>query len=343
MIKVELKSGTYSNKLTEFSENGKSFIHKETSSNSQDLIREINYLLNLPTDIKEYFPEVVKSNVSKLPVYYDMPLYGYTSLRSNLINNILDAEQTLQIIEKIAEFTFHKLYMINKSNVDTGFLDRLHFNRIHGRLTTIYKKSNIFNRIVKPNAISVNGEVIPNILVNLNKLSEDIRFRKFMNPKHTCMIHGDFHFDNIIVNPESDKFILLDPRGELSSYDWTYDYGKLWSSFNGMYDLIHEKLFDLETDLEKEIPEFIFNFKEHGSVSNYDEIKVKISGRIDPFIHEYGDFRDWLLRVKFVEAFHFCALAPFHLENDGKEKRALAKYITGAKLLHTSLREYLDT
>ena len=343
MIKVELKSGTYSNRLTEFNENGRRFIHKETSSNSEDLIKEIEYLLNLPADIKEFFPEVIKSNVSKLPVFYDMPFYKYTSLRSNLINNVLDGGQTLQIIEKIAKFTFHKLYTKNISNVDVNFLNRLHFNRIYGRLNTIHKKSKIFNRIVTAKAISVNGEIIPNILVNLSSLNEDKNFGKFMNPKYTSMIHGDFHFDNILVNPDNGEFILLDPRGESSSYDWTYDYGKLWSSFNGRYDLIHEKLFDLETNLKKEIPEFIFNFKEHSSVSDYDEIKEKISDLIEPFIYEYGDFRDWLLRVKFVEAFHFCALAPFHLENDGKEKRALAKYITGAKLLRESLREYLDT
>lgn len=343
MIKVEFKSGTYSNRLTEFRENGKSFIHKETSSNSEDLIKEIEYLLNLPADIKEFFPKVIKSNVSKLPVFYDMPLYRYTSLRSNLIHNIIDADQTLEIIEKIAEFTFHKLYTINVSDVDADFLDRLHFNRIYERLTTIYKKSKIFNRIVTADAISVNGEIIPNILVSLSSIAEDISFRKFMNPKYTSMIHGDFHFDNIIVNPDNGGFILLDPRGESRSYDWTYDYGKLWSSFNGRYDLIHEKLFDLETDLKKEIPEFIFNFKEHSSVSDYDEIRAKILGLIDPFIYEYGDYRDWLLRVKFVEAFHFCALAPFHLENDGEEKRALAKYITGARLLHESLREYFDS
>lgn len=343
MIKIELKSGTYSNTLTEFRKNGKSFIRKETSLSSKDLIKEIEYLLNLPTDIKEYFPEVIKSNVSKLPVFYDMPFYRYTSLRSNLINNILDAEQTLQIIEKIAKFTFHKLYTKNKSNADEDILDRLHFNRIYKRLTTIHKKSKIFNRIVKADAISVNGEIIPNILVNLSVLTQNKNFRKFMNPNYTSMIHGDFHFDNIIVNSDSSGFILLDPRGELRSYDWTYDYGKLWSSFNGRYDLIHENLFDIETDLNNEIPKFVFNFKEHKSILDYDDIKRKIAGIVEPFIHEYGDFRDWLLRVKFVEAFHFCALAPFHLENDGKEKRAMAKYITGAKLLHASIREYLDT
>ena len=60
-----------------------------------------------------------------------------------------------------------------------------------------------------------------------------------MVPKSLYQIHGDLHFQNILVGDSSKNFILADPRGDKEGSDIFYDMGKLWHSFNGKYDLIH--------------------------------------------------------------------------------------------------------
>lgn len=60
-------------------------------------------------------------------------------------------------------------------------------------------------------------------------------------PQELVMIHGDFHFQNILISDDYSDFVIADPRGELAGSDIFYDFGKLWHSFDGKYDLIHTK------------------------------------------------------------------------------------------------------
>ena len=100
---------------------------------------------------------------------------------------------------------------------------------------------------------ALNGK--QDFIVERSKLTNE------MAPKALRMIHGDLHFQNILIDfGNKRKFVLADPRGELGGSDIYYDLGKLWHSCNALYDFIHTDMFDISVKRDT-IDYSIFNEK----------------------------------------------------------------------------------
>src|SRR3989338_2683985 len=149
------------------------------------------------------------------------------------------------------------------------------------------------------------------------------------------MIHGDFHFDNFLIDTKnSDNFILIDPRREKRGYDYTYDLGKLWHSFHGLYDFIHEGKFKLDYTIdEKKFFVSSFGPEIHQAMDTYKYIYQHRQILIDMVTQLLGE-KNAEEQILFSEAVHFCSLAPLHLLNDGIEKGPICRYLTGVKLIN---------
>lgn len=182
------------------------------------------------------------------------------------------------------------------------------------------------------------------------------------------LIHGDLHFDNILIDPFDlnnpiDK--LIDPGDFYSEGgDIAYDLGKLMHSFNGLYDFIHEGLYDVsyEIDDKKLIYTININANEYifrrpfstggsgaevvgysplygGEIVNYLYIRAKNESIIKKVFSDFGNksIEKLIKRAKFNEALHFLTMAPFHMTVD--PKRTLAIYVTGLILMDLWLHE----
>ena len=87
---------------------------------------------------------------------------------------------------------------------------------------------------------------IHKILLFLDKFLQD-QNRKLLPKKTTSLIHGDPHFENILVkNIHPTKITLLDPHGFING-PVNYGLGKLLHSIDG-YDLVHSGRFLLERE-----------------------------------------------------------------------------------------------
>ena len=73
---------------------------------------------------------------------------------------------------------------------------------------------------------------------------------KWLSSGEPVRFHGDFHFDNILVNTDRNSFIFLDWRqefgGSLEVGDLYYDLGKLMHGLIVSHDLIHRNEFKVE-------------------------------------------------------------------------------------------------
>lgn len=183
------------------------------------------------------------------------------------------------------------------------------------------------------------------------------------SPDDIRLIHGDLHFDNILV----DAFDLSHPIDRLidpgdffqKGGDVSYDLGKLMHSFNGLYDFIHEGLYKLYWDelMSGNNKVLKCNFHiiadEHifkkpigsgGSGANVDRFSPLYGGEIVNYLYikEQNDrivkeiFTGFncdklIQRARFNEAMHFLTMAPFHIKED--PKRTLAIVITGMILM----------
>ncbi len=203
--------------------------------------------------------------------------------------------------------------------------------------------------------------------VILQELSEDATFLNRMAPPWLSRIHGDLHFNNIMVDDRlarAVRFRWIDPKGimtwgRLGYHDPAYDFGKLFQSTSGYYDLIHVGY--LRASLNKPgFPRLVekteVEFKLPGGMS-HAKLTTRLQYRYQPWtkevfkrtatfiesvIRERKDYvekdPDWRLRARFYEAAHMLAATPIHLRTD--VDRAMAVFVRGVELLNEFYDRY---
>jgi len=91
----------------------------------------------------------------------------------------------------------------------------------------------------------LNGQLYWNAPAMIAYMQASPDFNQLIALKHvSSYVHGDLHFENILIDPKAQKFKLVDPRG-YRYCDVYYDFGKLSHSLNGKYDFLHEDKFEL--------------------------------------------------------------------------------------------------
>lgn len=315
----------------------KKIIRKETKGvGKQKLIDEINWLKKLPPDIGRHFPQIKDYGISEEIVYLEQPFYELPSLRDLLFNQAIDSKKALEILDKILHFMFEKVYPRETKQPPEDYLDEFHFHRIWYRLNKTERDAPIFKEIINAKKIVLNGETRINIPLLVSYLENNRNAINQLTPDFVSkFIHSDLHFENILVNLDNEDFILVDPRG-YKECDYYYDLGKLYHCVNGMYDFIHENRFSLDWGLETDRIIATIEIPDSRIVRKYRKIK---SGILELF-KKYSHNSDYMKRIRFNEAMHFCSLMPFHLKYDNKEEKAIAFYLTGVKLLNDFVSDY---
>lgn len=321
-------------------------VRKRASNGKKKLIDEINWLLSLPEKIKIHFPEVLVSYKNNSIAYYEMPFYDIPTLRQAIFNKIIDEKTVCKILDKIFDFMYVNLYSKKIQDVPLDFVKKIHFNRFKERINQTRKKAKIFNKILQKKYIIWGKERYLNALFLINDFESNKQLINLLSPLWMSQIHGDLHFDNILIDVDKNKvlsnFVLIDPRGWLQGSDYAYDLGKLWHSIHGLYDFIHKG-------------DFYFNMKE---ISD-DEIKITLKYKNISVLKVYRYILEnfpkvldekyklskadpnWKLRTLFNEAIHFLSLPDFHLSFDGKEEKAISLYMTGVKILNELWKDYI--
>ena len=302
-------------------------VRKEADYGKDKLIDEIKWINKLPSDIKGHFATIKNYDLKSNPVYYEMEFYGLPSIRKLIMEGYIDHKVALKILKKILDFMFSKVYTKKVKNAYCRYPAKVHLNKIKYRLNETMNKSDIFKNII-PKDYIINGIKIPNIFDMIDEIENDDRLLGKLQPENITMVHGDLHFDNILVKLSEDfeleNFILLDPRGK-DVYNYTYDLGKLYHSFYGYYDFFHNKMYDLNFKIKNKV-----NYKINDCKA-LEEFKLIEKGFEDLIKKQPILDKHWKLRTMFANACHFCSMIPFHL-ND--ERTATAIYFRGLELLN---------
>ena len=257
-------------------------------------------------------------------------------------DSALNAQKALEILKNLMDFMFSKLYSKVLGKGDATWVYKLHIQRIERRLLTTIEKSSLFNDIINARKVNLNGETYENISALIREIKTRPKLIEMLAPPIISMIHGDLHFQNLLVDLNQKtkyNFILTDPRGELNGSDLYYDLGKLWHSFHGLYDFMHEDLFDVKVRVQGSNVTARLEFEDIPAFSEYK----RIHELFPKWLKEYQPLCEdpyWEMRTLLAEAAHFCSVMPFHLKMDNVEKRAIALYLTGVKLLNEFVEKY---
>ena len=118
-----------------------------------------------------------------------------------------------------------------------------YLSKTFDRLKTVYD----LVPFAKDKSITINGRKCQNIFNIRDRISGEMRS---MFPDDFVFIHGDCTFHNMMIETDSVRPVLIDPRGYFGNTkfygDADYDWAKLYYSVCGDYDQFNRKNFSLE-------------------------------------------------------------------------------------------------
>lgn len=220
----------HDNKLIKSAKNdyGKNKIKKEINfyeyiiDNNVKLAIPKIYFLNKNSGIIEM--EYLINCITLTNIFYDIEI-------NSIINKILEKINILHIFSVI---NVSKETYLKNMKIETYDKIILRYNE------TNWLELSYFNKIK-----TINNIHFKNINYYLNKINE--KLIKIINNEmvdyNFCLIHGDIHLGNILINNENDIY-FIDPRGYFGNNDLfgirEYDYAKLLFGISGysVFDLM---------------------------------------------------------------------------------------------------------
>ncbi len=332
----ELTGGSYS-KL-----NYRLIVKKESDEDGRDkLINEIKWLLSLPPELKPYFSEVLEYDITSSKVFYNVPYYGSRNLRENIFDGHLDVDGACDFICNLLNWMFNNVYSRKIQSAPPTWIKEKHILRVLNRLPECIAKSSELGNIIEAKHIIINGKKYRNVKELYTVLLNNKELQEKLNPTYLVMIHGDLHFQNILLTNETDTgFILVDPRGECSGSDIYYDLGKLWHSFHAKYDFIHSDQFKYEISWNNSEPIANYDIINKLVVETYEQIHKKMNLLIKKFEYIKND-PCYEMKILFAEASHLCSVSTFHIHKTATPDRAVVMYLIGVQLINEFFEKYL--
>ncbi|TQS82021.1 MAG: hypothetical protein A3Q59_04580 [Methanomethylophilus alvi] len=332
----ELTGGSYS-KL-----NYRLVVKKQCDNEGRaKLVNEIKWLLSIPPELKPYFSQILEYDIDSPNAFYNVPYYGKRNLREHIFDGHLDADAACRFLDGLLTWMFRNVYSRKIGDTPDGWVMEKHINRVLGRLPECERKSPEFARIIEADRVIINGKEYRNVRELYTRLSKMDDFLERVKPKAMVMIHGDLHFQNIILTNETDTgFILVDPRGESEGSDVYYDLGKVWHSFHAKYDFIHSDQFEYEMEWKDGVPHAKFRITNTFVEKVYDDIYAKFQKIIVNYDYIRND-PDWEMKILFAEASHLCSVSVFHIDKTEKPDRAIVMYLIGVQLINEFFDRYI--
>lgn len=297
---------------------------------------EIRFLENMPDALRPLYPEVLRSGETDELVFMEQEFLPFSTLRHHLFTGRSPADRAVARIETILTRLYELAYAPHTRPAPADYLEQYHFQRLWHRLRYTFERAPVFNALLTARRIWINGRAYHNVPQLLSAFERSEQACSLVTPGLVSpYLHGDLHFENIMIDPEGSDFRLIDPRG-YEYCDLYYDLGKISHSTNGKYDFIHEGRFELswkagEADVEAE-----YRITPSPIRDLYDQIDKAMR----PLYRTITGESLAEERTLFAEAMHFCTMMPFHLGYDGREDKAVAIYLTGTILFNEACERF---
>lgn len=295
-----------------------------TKSSSKDLkiLQEINYYLNLPNNLKIYFPRLFEYKLGKT-VSYTIEYYPYKTLSQFFVMYKLPVDVWKFIFDKVfdiyEEFSSSKF---GKPSVDS--IKNVYLEKIYTRFSMLQSNREVFE-LTDYDQIVVNGTKYPGWKYYLEFITETIND---ISKKSECqIIHGDLCFSNILFEPSTGIIRFIDPRGEFYEEgiygDFRYDIAKLLHSIHGKYDYIIHGMYTLNKINCKS-----YDFRTLESQLEYNIEKVFFNKLKQKY--KSNEIREFLV----LEALLFLTMLPLHSDDEARQK---CFYLIAIKILDQAI------
>jgi len=288
------------------------------SEKTEKLADELNWYQNLPDALKIFTPRILANETSNGQIEIVQEFYGYPNLAELYVFGDLDLSVWKNALQQLMEV--HLRFRAVPGDLHPNDLEAMYRDKTFSRLELL-KSEPFWKVLLSVETIEVNGEVLRNLPLLSKELNEGIE--ALLQNTTGAVIHGDYCFSNILYDLNTQIIRLIDPRGSFGKKgifgDPRYDMAKLRHSVSGMYDFILADLFKLENLDHKNAFRFeVFKPEKQEMLAAYaDELMAENGYAIE--------------EIRLIEALLFLSMTPYHA---GKEKRQIAMYLTGIRMLN---------
>lgn len=211
-----------------------------------------------------------------------------------------DKKPVVDILNRILDFASSRIH-ISPSVISSSDLF-LHYlkTKLHDKILACSNLSSGFRRLLSHNEIIINGVPYKNFTQCYLELINSKRIIKLNSTYQQCNIHGDLTFENILIDPKDQRFVLIDPNLDNAISTPAMDYAKLCQSGISRYEnmkllqgISQDKnviLYDQETIIEDKVSECLKNV---------------LNSRIK---------EETIINLPLYEAIHFSRMLPYKLE-----------------------------
>lgn len=289
----------------------------KSGQNKAKLDDEINWYKNIPEDLKVFSPRLISYKTNKEATSYTLEYYGYQSLADYFVFNHFDDKVWHLIIDRLFEIL--NLFENHTTKLAFADYDNMYQQKTIARIKILNEDDN-WNKLLSQETIVINNITYHGWPYYEKKLSDLVQ--TLYQSSKAIFSHGDLCLSNILFDPNSRIFKLIDPRGsfgETSIYgDNNYDIAKLRHSFLGRYDFIVSDLFQLE-EKDSQFELNIFDEPEHERIGDYFDKALEKNG--------YN-----LNVIKSIEALLFISMIPIHSDAPQRQK---AMFLTSIRLFNS--------
>ncbi len=232
-------------------------------SNNKNFIKE---RIERTKYLKNFVPQIIASTAN---------MYAYKKENGVVLSKI----QNLELFKKLLNYSQTFWQSIEKPADFNDICKKFYYDKTIERIELYYKT---FSQMDIQTI--VNGKKLPKLSEILKQINWENIFDGLCGN-----FHGDFHFENILYNKQTDKFIFLDWRqnfgGLLNCGDIYYDLAKLLHGLIICHELIAENRYNI--NIENNIINYSFERKpilieceklyyDWLKIAGYDVKKVKI-------------------------------------------------------------------
>lgn len=296
---------------------------------------EMESIVLLPPEAQKLFPKVLDRKQTTRLLIYEMEYIPYENFSEVVRSGKYSAIILSDLLEKIYSRLFDVLYLPPTSTNNTSCTIN-YVATIKQRLCETIRelpKDHLLCRFLNAESIVINDVVYPGLESTL-KLAEKYLDNKKMPLTYN---HGDLILQDILVDPKTSDFRLVDANGYSSGY--INDFAKTLLCLKTKYDIIYNGDFCLRTKaIHKQRPEanLTFTALEHFKTlntmnNNFQNYLKKNQERF--FSHD----KTWKQTLGVLCGLQNIAIVMFHVLHHKKSRRACSFLLSGIVEINDTL------
>lgn len=336
---IHFAGGSYSKTFAYYSHGSWKVVKQCKVFNHRDkdlrLKSEIDSIAGLPPMARKLFPCVLNRQLTDTLLKYELEYIPYDNFSEIVRSGAYSPEYLSSLLEKIYSTLFDVLYLphkaINNTAKTLNYVDVIR-ERLHETVHEL-PKYHLLRIFIDAPTVLINGIEYPGLENTLKRAEQFLKDR----PMPQTHNHGDLILQDILLNPETGDFRLIDSNGYSTSY--MNDFAKTLLCLQTKYDLLYNGDYSLGTEIKnKRQPEARLTFTADDHFSTLDAMNANFQNYlVKNQIRFFENNTEWRETLQVLCGLQNIAIVMFHVLHHKKSKRACAFLLSGITTINEAL------